>query len=97
LTPTGVISRYFLGLDFSAKEAAEAIRRAAAGKTGASVYDLLLICFRGDAISGRYGLIIWRTLQVAVSLTVLGLAFGIGWMLRQERRSTARLATTNEA
>jgi protein SCO1/2 len=88
LTPSGVFSRYFLGVDFSSTDAAEAIRRAAEGRTGESVYDLLLVCFRGDQISGRYGAIIWRSLQVAVSLTVIGLAFGIGWMLQQERRAS---------
>jgi protein SCO1/2 len=88
LTPSGAISRYFLGVDFSSKDVAEAIRRASMGKTGESVYNLLLVCFRGDQISGRYGVIIWRSLQIAVSLTVFGLAFGIGWMLRQERRAS---------
>jgi len=89
LTPKGVVSRYFLGLDSSSAEVAAALRRAAAGKTGESVYDLLLLCARGDRISGRYGAIIWRSLQIAVSLTVLGLAVGIGWMLREERQRTA--------
>lgn len=86
-TPDGRISRYFFGVDFVATDVASALQRAAGGKTGESVYDLLLLCFHGGAIGGRYGVIIWRTLTVAVVLTVIALFGGIGWMLYQERRT----------
>ena len=85
-TPTGVISRYFLGVDFSADDVAPALRRAAEGKTGITVYDLLILCCRGGKIGGRYGAIIWDALGASVALTVTGLFGGIGWMLYQERR-----------
>ena len=85
LTPQGVISQYFLGIDFAPKAVAAALDRAAQGKTGQPVFNLVLECFRGDFITGRYGRAIWRTLQVAVALTVLALFGGNGWMLRQER------------
>ena len=89
VTPDGVVSRYFLGVDFVPTEVAQSLARAANGQTGKSVVDLLLLCFRGGAIGGRYGAIIWRTLGVAVGLTVFALAGGIAWMLRQERRTCA--------
>ena len=89
LTPTGIVSRYFLGVDFAPKDVASAIRRAAEGKVGDSVFDLLLLCFHGDGITGRYGKIIWRVLEASVILTVLALSLGIGWMLREERRRAA--------
>jgi len=47
LTPDGMISRYFLGLDFPSADVAAGIRRAAEGKTGEPVFDLVLECFRG--------------------------------------------------
>lgn len=84
VTPRGVISRYFLGVDYPASDMAAALRRAAAEKTGEPVFDLLLECARGDAFSGRYGKIIWRVLEAAVALTVIGVFGGIGWMLRGE-------------
>jgi protein SCO1/2 len=92
VTPRGMISRYFLGLDFPAAEISPALARAAKGKTGEPVFNLLLLCFRGDGIGGRYGAVIWRSLSAAVALTVLALAGGVGWMLRQEHRRS-RLAT----
>lgn len=89
ITPEGTISKYFFGIDFDATDVAAALNRAAAGKTGRSIYELLLLCFRGDAIGGRYGVIIWRTLAVAVALTIATLFGGIGWMLYQEHRGSS--------
>ncbi|QYM78807.1 SCO family protein [Horticoccus luteus] len=87
LTSSGVVSRYFLGLDFPAPDVVRAINRAAAGKTGLPVYDLLLLCFHGGGITGAYGQLIWRALTVAVVLTVVTLFGGIAWMLRAEFRA----------
>lgn len=88
VTPAGVVSRYFLGVDFRESEIASSLARAREGKTGESVFDLTLRCFRGDGAGGRYGRIIWGVLASGVALTVVGLSVGIGWMLRQERRGT---------
>jgi protein SCO1 len=85
-TPQGVVSRYFLGLDFSPAEVDQALHQARAGQTGTSVFDLLLLCFRGNGISGPYGVIIWRALQIAVFSTVALVAGGIAWMIYQEKR-----------
>jgi protein SCO1 len=87
LTPQGRISAYFPGVDFAPKEVAAAIARAGRNGIGQKAVDLLLVCFRGEGISGRYGLVIWRTLGTAVALTVFALAFGIGRMLWLERKS----------
>ena len=91
LTPQGVVSQYFLGIDFDRKDIAAALERAGRGETGRPAYDLVLECFRGDFIAGRYGRLIWRVLEASVTLTVLALFGGIGWMLRQER-AAARAA-----
>ena len=86
LTPDGRISRYFLGVDFDAKDVASALERAGEGKTGQSVYNLILVCARGLGVGGKYGRIIWGSLEAAVILTIALLFGGIGWMLWQERR-----------
>lgn len=91
VTPHGVVSRYFLGVDFPPADVAAALRRAAENGTGTSVYDLLLLCFHGDGITGRYGKLIWTALWIAVAGTVGALAGGIGWMLYREHRPTHRL------
>jgi len=85
VTPQGVVSQYFLGIDFDRKEVAAALARAARGETGKPVFDLVLECFRGDFVAGRYGKLIWRVLEASVILTVIILFGGIGRMLWQER------------
>lgn len=86
LTPDGRISRYFLGVDFDAKDVANALERAREGKTGQSVYNLILVCARGLGVTGKYGRIIWGSLEAAVVLTIALLFGSIAWMLWQERR-----------
>ncbi|HEU5078380.1 MAG TPA: SCO family protein [Opitutaceae bacterium] len=90
VTPSGVISRYFLGIDFKSEEIAKSLRDAAKGGTGNPVFDLVLLCFRGEGITGPYGKIIWHVLQVAVTSTVLALVLGIARMLRDERRGVTK-------
>lgn len=87
VTPQGRISAYFPGVDFSPKEVAAAISRAGQNGIGQKVVDLLLVCFRGEGISGPYGRLIWRILSIAVALTVIALAYGIGRMLWLERKA----------
>jgi len=86
LTPDGRASQYFLGVDFDAQDIAHALERAADGKTGQSVFNLVLRCARGLGISGKYGKVIWVSLEIAVTLTVIVVFGGIAWMLWQERR-----------
>jgi protein SCO1/2 len=86
VTPKGIVSSYFLGVDFPADKMASAIRRAAANKTGSSVFSLLFVCFQGGSPEGRYGSLIWTALSVSVALTLIAVFGGIAWMLRQERR-----------
>lgn len=88
--PDGVIARYFLGVDFPAREVAQAIDDAAHNRPGRRALDLLLLCFRGEGAGGRYTPIIARVLAVAVGLTVLALGGGIAWMLRRERLALHR-------
>jgi protein SCO1 len=91
VTPQGVVSRYFLGVDYAPKDVASALRRAADGKTGESVFDLLLVCARGVGVNGRYTRMVWIALDVGVVATVGLLGWGIARMLRDDRRRTIAL------
>jgi protein SCO1/2 len=86
VTPKGIVSSYFMGIDFPADKMASAIRRAAANKTGNSVFSLIFVCFQGGSPEGRYGSLIWTALSVSVALTLTAVFGGILWMLREERR-----------
>jgi protein SCO1/2 len=88
-TPEGIVSSYFLGVDFPAAEMAPALRRAAANQTGPSVFSLLFVCFQGGSPEGRYGALIWTILSISVALTVAAVFGGIFWLVRAERRVRA--------
>jgi protein SCO1/2 len=90
VTPTGIVSRYFLGVDFPGPEVATALTRATENQTGAPAFNLLFVCFQGDGPAGRYGRLIWIVLGVSVALTVAGVFGGVAWMLYRERAAEAR-------
>ena len=89
VTPKGVVSRYFMGVDFPAQNLATALREAAANETGPSVFSLLFVCFQGGASQGQYSRLVWTALWAGVGLTLAAVFGGIAWMLRQERRASA--------
>jgi protein SCO1/2 len=60
---------------------------AAANKIGSPIDQLLLFCYHYDPVTGKYGLIITRSIRLAGILTVLMLAGFIVAMLRRERSS----------
>lgn len=89
VTPEGIVSRYFLGVDFPAPAMAAALERAAANQTGEPAYNLLFICFQGDGPAGRYGRLIWIVLTISVALTVAGVLGGVARMLYREHQARA--------
>jgi protein SCO1/2 len=86
LTPSGRVSRYFYGIDFSTRDVRLALVEASAGEIGSPVDELLLYCFHYDPLTGRYGLAIYRVIRAAGLATVVGLGCFIGVSLRRERR-----------
>jgi protein SCO1/2 len=90
VTPRGLVSSYFLGIDYSALAMASALRRAAENKTGTSVFSLLFVCFQGGLPEGHYGGMVWAALSASVALTVAALFGWIGWMIWSERRARPR-------
>jgi protein SCO1/2 len=86
-TPSGEVSKYFLGVDFDAAELASAVSDAARGRTGSSVYDLIFVCFEGDSRGGPHGRAIWAALFAGVILTVACLFGWIGQSLWRELRA----------
>src|SRR5262249_50067757 len=62
---------------------------AAAGKVGNPVDQLLLYCYHYDPLTGRYGLVIMRTIRVVAAGTVLALGAFIIVMVRREKTSTS--------
>ncbi|ANN72360.1 SCO family protein [Bordetella bronchialis] len=85
LTPDGHISRYFLGLGFSARDVRLALVEATRGKVGGLADRLVLLCSHYDPATGRYNLAAMTLARVA-GLGTLGMLLAALWRLRLRRR-----------
>lgn len=86
LTPEGKFARYFYGIEYIERDLRLGLVEAASGKIGSPVDQVLLLCFHYDPMTGRYGLLITRVMQVFGSATALVLGSFVIVMLRRERR-----------
>lgn len=92
LTPTGKISRYFFGIDYSAKDLGNALVDASAETIGASApAKTILYCFQYDPTTGKYSLIVTRALRVGAVATMLALFGFVFIMLRRDRQAARQL------
>jgi protein SCO1/2 len=94
LTPQGLVSRYFYGIDFSPKDLRLGLVEASQNKIGSIVDQVLLFCYHYDPVSGKYGFAILTSMRIVGVLFVLGLGGYITLMLRRERAS--HVVTTAE-
>ncbi len=86
LTPEGRLSRYFYGIEYSARDLRLGLVEASAGKIGSPVDQVLLYCFHYDPQTGKYGMVIMNTVRAAGLATVLALGMLLGLLFRQEKR-----------
>ncbi len=89
-TPDGRLARYLFGIEYGPRDLRYALVEASAGKVGNAVDALLLYCYHYDPLTGRYGLVIMRTIRVAAAGTVFALGGFIFVMVRREKKSTGR-------
>ena len=90
LTPRGVVSRYFYGIEYGVRDVRLGLVEASQNRIGNLADQVMLLCFRYDPMAGRYGLIAMNSIRVAGVLTVGALGAFILLMLRRERRSVPR-------
>ncbi len=87
LTPEGKFARYYYGIEYSARDLRFGLVEAASNRIGSKVDQVLLLCFHYDPMTGKYGLIITRVIQVLGTATALALFGFVLLMLRRDRRS----------
>lgn len=75
ITPDGKISRYLHGIAFEPKDMKLALNEASNGKIGNLIDSVVLFCFKYDEHQSKYGLQVFRVVQLAGALMVLILAF----------------------
>ena len=86
LTPNGVISRYFFGIDYGLKDLKLSLQEASGNKIGTLTDQILLYCFHYDELSGmyKYSHAVIRLVQLGGVLTLMGL--GSFWFAMFRRR-----------
>jgi protein SCO1 len=90
LTPDGRISKYFLGIDYSARDLRFALVEASEGHVG-STFERKVItwCYNYDPTTGKYGLLTMRLVQAGGIVTVVAILAFWTVMWRRERATAA--------
>ena len=84
-TPGGRLSRYFYGVEYSARDLRLALVEAGQGKVGTMVDQILLYCFHYDVTAGKYSLTVLNIMRAAGVLTVSGIL--IFWLAMYRENS----------
>jgi len=85
LTPQGKVSRYFPGIEYSPRNVRLALTAASDNQVGSLADRVFLLCFHYNPATGKYGLLIWRVIQIAGCGSALLLALFIILNARRER------------
>jgi len=84
LGPTGIISRYLYGVEFSARDLRLAVVEASGGRVGTSLDRLLLACFVYDPMAQRYTPFAVAFVRIGAFLCFLALAGLLAVLWRRE-------------
>lgn len=85
LTPRGVISRYFYGIDFAPRDIQFGLMDASEQRIGSRIDDALLLCYHYDPATGKYGVIAIDAIRIGGILTLLAFFTFLFVSLRRER------------
>ena len=75
LTPTGMISKYFYGINYAPKDLRLALIEAGQEKSGTLSDAVLLFCFHYDASTGKYTVAILNIMKLVAALLLVVMAF----------------------
>jgi protein SCO1/2 len=87
LTPSGQISRYLYGLDFSSNDLRLALVDAGSEHIGTLLDRALLVCYHYDPLTGRYTPIALNVVRGGAAVGLLALVGFLGWLWRDEFRA----------
>lgn len=85
LTPQGRISKYFYGIEYSARDIRLGLIEASDERIGTPIDDVLLFCYHYDPATGQYGAAVLRMVRVGGIATVLAFLSFLVVALRRER------------
>jgi protein SCO1/2 len=87
LTPRGVVSRYFYGIEYSPRDLRLGVIEASEERIGTPVDDVLLLCFHYDPATGKYGAAALGLVRIGAVLTLVAFLTFLVVSLRRERRN----------
>jgi len=93
LTPQGITSKYFYGVEFDPLLLRQSLLDASGGTVGSKVEALLLLCCEWNPLTGKYGVLISVLLKIFCLGTVAVL---FGYMFVWLRRDARRRRLTEE-
>jgi protein SCO1/2 len=87
LTPDGRVSKYFLGIDYAARDLRFALIEASEGRVGSAIERAVITwCYHYDPSTSSYGLLTLRLVQAGGILTILAVAIFWVVMWRRDHR-----------
>ena len=85
ITPKGVISKYFYGIEYSARDIRLGLIEASEERIGTAIDDFLLFCYHYDPSTGKYGAAVLRLVRIGGAATVLAFLSFLVISLRRDR------------
>jgi protein SCO1/2 len=87
LTSKGQIARYLYGVDYPPKDLKFALIEASQNTVGSAVDQVLMLCYKYDPLTGKYGLIAMNLIRGAGVLMIVVMGGGIAMFLWRERKN----------
>jgi protein SCO1 len=97
ITTEGMISQYYLGVEYSARDMRAGLVEASHGQIGTPVDLIYTYCYHYDPHMAKNSMIVVRVVQLGCMLTVLALGAFILISLRQEAMQGGNAAATKKA
>jgi protein SCO1 len=96
-TPTGVVARYLLGIDFAPRDLRLSIVEASNNVLGTATDRVMLLCYHYDPATGQYGAATINAVRIGFVATVTGFLVFLFVSLRRERQAAARGVIEHDA
>jgi protein SCO1 len=87
LTPHGVISKYFYGIEYSPRDIRFGIIEASEERIGTPIDDVMLLCYHYDPTTGKYGATAIGAVRIGAVATVVAFLSFLFVSLRRDARS----------
>jgi protein SCO1/2 len=93
LTPKGIVSQYFYGIEFAPRDVRFALIQSSGNKLGTIVDRVLLLCYHYDPASGRYGARVINAVRIGGVLLMAAFGTFLFVNLRRDRAEPRRIET----